>query len=210
MSAMASLHVFPPCDAAAIATRPRICTHLPGSPARAQVEQFIHSIYRERYGADVQQFSPTLVSLHNAQGDIVSAAGLRAASQEPLFLERYLNAPVQTRLAKLGYAVPRRAQIVEVGHLASNQAGSGKSLILQLAPILAAQGFQWVVCTLTEELRHLFLRLGLAPLALGVADPELLGEAASSWGSYYDHHPVVLAGQLDLALQALSRRGVLA
>jgi len=210
MSAMASLQVFPPCDAAAVATRPRICTHLPGSPARAQVEQFIHSIYRERYGADVQQFSPTLVSLHNAQGDIVSAAGLRAASQEPLFLERYLDAPVQTRLAKLGYAVPRRTQIVEVGHLASNQAGSGKSLILQLAPILAAQGFQWVVCTLTEELRHLFLRLGLAPLALGVADPELLGTAASGWGSYYDHHPVVLAGQLDLALQALSRRGVLA
>lgn len=210
MSAMASLQVFPPCDAAAIATRPRICSHLPGSPARAQVEQFIHSIYRKRYGADVQQFSPTLVSLHNAQGDIVSAAGLRAASQEPLFLERYLDAPVQTRLAKLGYAVPRRAQIVEVGHLASNQAGSGKSLILQLAPILAAQGFQWVVCTLTEELRHLFLRLGLVPLALGVADPELLGTAASGWGSYYDHHPVVLAGQLDLALQALSRRGVLA
>lgn len=210
MSAMASLQVFPPCKTASRPARPRICTHLPGSPARAQVEQFIQGVYRERYSADVQQFSPTLVSLHNAQGDIVSAAGLRAASQEPLFLERYLDAPVQTRLAKLGYAVPRRAQIVEVGHLASNQAGSGKSLILQLAPILAAQGFQWVVCTLTEELRHLFLRLGLAPLALGVADPELLGTVASGWGSYYDHHPVVLAGQLDLALQALSRRGVLA
>ena len=210
MSAMASLHVFPPCNAAAAATPPRMCTHVPGSPARAQVEQFIHGVYRARYGADVRQFSPTLVSLHDAQGNIVSAAGLRAASQEPLFLERYLDAPVQTRLAKLGYAVPRRTQIVEVGHLASIKAGSGKSLILQLAHLLAAQGFQWVVCTLTEELRHLFLRLGLAPLALGVADPELLGEAASGWGSYYDHHPVVLAGQLDLALQALSRRGVLA
>jgi len=210
MSAMASLQVFPPCNTAAIATRPRIRTHLPGSPARAQVEAFIQGIYRERYGADVRHFSPTLVSLHNEQGDIVSAAGFRAASQEPLFLERYLDAPVQTRLAKLGYAAPMRTQIVEVGQLASNKAGSGKSLILQLAPILAAQGFQWVVSTLTEELRHLFLRLGIAPLALGMADPDLLGEAASGWGSYYEHHPVVLAGQLDLALQALSRRGVLA
>jgi len=210
MSAMASLQVFPPCNAAAIATRPRIRTHVPASPARAQVEAFIQGIYRDRYGADVRHFSPTLVSLHNEQGDIVSAAGYRAASQEPLFLERYLDAPVQTRLAKLGYAAPQRTQIVEVGHLASNKAGSGKSLILQLAPILAAQGFQWVVSTLTEELRHLFLRLGIAPLALGMADPELLGEAASGWGSYYDHHPVVLAGQLDLALQALNRRGILA
>ena len=210
MSAMASLQVFPPCNTAAVLKRPRICTHLPGSPARAQVEHFIRSVYRERYGADVREFSPTLVSLHNEQGDIVSAAGFRAASQEPLFLERYLDAPVQTRLARLGYAAPQRAQIVEVGHLASIKAGSGKSLILQLAPILAAQGFQWVVSTLTEELRHLFLRLGIAPLALGMADPELLGEAASGWGSYYEHHPVVLAAQLDLALQALSRRGALA
>ncbi len=210
MSAMASLQVFPPCSSAVLPARPRIHTHVPGSPARAQVEDFIHGIYRERYGADVQHFSPTLVSLHDAQGDIMSAAGYRSASQEPLFLERYLDAPVQTRLAKLGYAAPQRAQIVEVGHLASNKAGSGKSLILQLAPILATQGFQWVVSTLTEELRHLFLRLGIPPLALGMADPELLGEAASGWGSYYEHHPVVLAGQLDVALQVLSRRGALA
>ena len=210
MSAMASLQVFPPCRSAVLPERPRIQTHVPGSPMRAQVEDFIHSIYRDRYVADVQHFSPTLVSLHDAQGEIVSAAGYRAASQEPLFLERYLDTPIETRLARADGTVPKRTQIVEVGHLASNKAGSGRSLILQLAPLLAGQGFQWVVSTLTEELRHLFLRLGIAPLALGMADPELLGEAASGWGSYYDHHPVVLAGQLDLALQALNRRGALA
>ena len=207
MSAMASLQIFPPCSAAALPVHTRIHTHVPGSPRRAQVEDFIRSVYRDSYGADVRHFSPALVSLHDAQGDMVAAAGYRAASQEPLFLERYLDAPIQTRLAKAGGAVPRRAQIVEVGHLASRRPGSGKSLILQLAPLLAGQGFQWVVSTLTEELRHLFMRLGIAPLALGMADPELLGDAASGWGSYYDHHPVVLAGQLDLALHALTRRG---
>jgi hypothetical protein len=65
-----------------------------------------------------------------------------------------------------------------------------------------------VVGTLTEELRHLFVRLGIAPLALGVADPALLGAEAVHWGTYYDHRPLVLAGQLDVALQALSRRRV--
>lgn len=210
MSFMASRQVLPPGDDSALSARPRIRTHLPGSPARAQVEDFIGRIYRDSYGADVRHFSPTLVSLHDAQGEIVSAAGYRAASQEPLFLERYLDTPIQTRLTTTGGAAPERARIVEVGHLASGKVGSGKSLILQLAPLLAAQGFLWVVSTLTEELRHLFLRLGIAPLALGMADPDLLGDAAAAWGSYYDHHPVVLAGQLDLALQTLSRRGVLA
>lgn len=210
MSFMASLQVLPPGGDSTRPTRPRIRTHVPGSPARAQVEDFIGRIYHHSYGADVRHFSPTLVSLHDAQGEIVSAAGYRAANQEPLFLERYLDTPIQTRLTKVGGVEPQRAHIVEVGHLASARAGSGRSLILQLAPLLAGQGFLWVVSTLTEELRHLFLRLGIAPLALGMADPDLLGESAAAWGSYYDHHPVVLAGQLDLALQTLNRRGVLA
>jgi hypothetical protein len=77
-----------------------------------------------------------------------------------------------------------------------------------LGPHLAAQGFQWVVSTLTEELRHLFVRLGVAPLALGVADPAALGDGAAGWGRYYNHRPVVLAGQLELALQRLARRRV--
>ena len=78
--------------------------------------------------------------------------------------------------------------------------------MLLLAPHLAAAGHHWVVSTLTQELRHLFVRLGIAPLALGVADPALLGDDAARWGTYYDHHPVVLAGQLEPALQALARR----
>jgi hypothetical protein len=94
---------------------------------------------------------------------------------------------------------------VEVGHLAAQKAGEGRRLILLLGPHLAERGLQWVVSTLTEELRRLFVRLGVIPLALGVADPALLGEDAAHWGSYYAHHPVVLAGQIGPALAALSR-----
>ena len=75
-----------------------------------------------------------------------------------------------------------------------------------MGPHLASQGFEWVVSTLTAELRHLFLRIGVTPLALGVADPVLLGEAARNWGRYYEHHPVVLAGHLPQALRQLARR----
>ena len=33
-----------------------------------------------------------------------------------------------------------------------------------------------------------------------------LGDEAAHWGSYYDHRPVVLAGQLQPALPLLARR----
>lgn len=174
----------------------------PSHPERHEVEQFIAAVYRTHYGADVTRFAPLLVARRDAAGTLVAAAGFRAGDEGPLLLERYLAQPVQALLDA------PRARIVEVGHLAAVRAGEGRKLVLQLAPLLAGRGFQWVVGTLTEELRHLFLRLGIAPIALGVADPALLGSEAARWGRYYDHHPVVLAGAIEPALQVLARRGI--
>lgn len=180
--------------------------HGPDTPGRAEVEALIRRVYRARYGADVRRFAPTLVGLHDADGTLVAAAGYRGADQGRLYLERYLDAPVEALLADAGPA-PQRARIVEVGHLAADRAGEGRRLILQLGPHLAAQGYHWFVGTLTQELRHLFVRLGVPPRALGVADPALLGDEAHLWGRYYEHRPVVLAGQLQQALQIVARRG---
>jgi hypothetical protein len=55
-------------------------------------------------------------------------------------------------------------------------------------------------------LQHVFVRLGIAPIALGAADPARLGPEAQCWGTYYEHHPVVVAGRIDLALNRLARR----
>ena len=63
-----------------------------------------------------------------------------------------------------------------------------------------------MVSTLTEELRRLFLRIGVTPLTLGAADPAALGDEAVHWGSYYEHRPLVLAGHLPQALRRLSGR----
>jgi len=187
----------------------RLRTHGPGAPDRADVETFIRDVYRERYGADVTAFAPILVSLADDKGVVTAAAGYRAGDRGPLFLEQYLSAPIETYLVQGPSALPERRRLVEVGHLAATRAGAGRHLILMLGPHLAAQGFQWVIGTLTQELRQLFLRLGVAPLSLAEADPALLGEEIARWGSYYDHRPVVLAGRIDVALQAFSRRRLL-
>lgn len=173
--------------------------------SRGEVEAFVRRVYAQRFGADLKTFAPVLVSLRDAQGP-VAAAGFRPAARGPLFLERYLGAPVETLLAAQTGAAPAREHIVEVGHLAAGKSGEGRRLIRAMAPHLAALGFQWVVSTLTEELRHLFVRIGVTPLALGHADPRVLGAEAGHWGSYYDHGPVVLAGHLQHAMRQLARR----
>jgi hypothetical protein len=195
-----------PCPPGDVARTPRLAVHRAGDATRAGVEEFIRQVYARRFGADVTAFAPVLVSLHDpVDGSIVAAAGYRQAAGSTLFLERYLDAPIEQVLARQGSDAPAREGIFEVGHLAAQRAGEGRRLIFLLGDHLAGAGAQWVVSTLTEELRHLFVRLGITPLALGRADPSVLGDTAGQWGSYYDHHPVVLAGQVQQALRLLAR-----
>jgi len=184
---------------------PRIRVHRHGDAQRAEVERFIHGVYAQRYGADVPAFAPVLVSLQDETG-ILAAAGYRDASDGPLFLERYLDQPIESLLVSLREGSLTRHGIAEVGHLSAHRAGEGRRLIMRLGPHLAEQGFSWVVTTVTQELLHLFVRLGLTPLMLGTADPRALGPSARRWGSYYDHRPSVVCGQLKRALQQMQRR----
>lgn len=187
----------------------RLDLHPAQTRLRPVVERFIGGVYADRYDAQVPSFMPQLVSRSSADGELLAAAGYRSAA-EPLFLERYLDVPVDQLIAQHGGGLlPPRARIVEVGHLAARRAGHGRALILQLASYLNEQRVEWVVSTLTEELRHLFERMGVQPLELGRADPTRLGAGAQAWGRYYAHRPMVLAGHLPTVLERLAARGLL-
>jgi hypothetical protein len=180
--------------------------HLPEDPCRAEVEDFIRGVYHRHYGASIQAFTPVLVSLADASGHVVAAAGYRSAGAGALYLERYLREPIEEELGWHSERPITRREVVEVGHLASSQAGAGRRLMLLLGPHLAQQRFRWAVATLTQQLRQMMGRIGVAPLALAAADPAALGEEAVFWGSYYEHAPLVLAGEIQPALRRLARR----
>jgi hypothetical protein len=176
----------------------------PGDATRTLVEDFIAGVYREAYGAEVQSWTPALVSA-SLDGALVAAAGYRSASH-PLFLERYLPDPVEAMLGRLAGRPVERRRIVEVGHFASTRPGEGRRLLVRLARHLAQAGFRWVVSTATLELRQLLCEIGLTPYALAPADPRHLEDGGRGWGSYYDHGPVVVAGDLIRGLAILERR----
>lgn len=176
-----------------------------GSPRREAGEAFIAEIFRRRHGAELRSFAPNLVLMERS-GRIAAAAGWRAAAEAPLFLESYLDAPVEVAVSRAaGHAVGRE-RIVEVGHLASDAPGGTVAVILALASHLDRLGFEWVVFTATDELISIFRRLALPPLAIAVADPRRLGARANDWGRYYDSRPVVVAGRIRLALERAAPR----
>jgi len=178
-----------------------LCAHT--GEARRDVERFIHQSFARSYGADVRHFLPRLLSLHRDDASLLAAFGTRPAAAGRLFLETYLDQPIQRVLSdRLGTAI-RRDQVVEVGNLAA-QPGSTRLMIAALTALLYGEGFRWVVFTGAPQLHNSFLRLGLEPLVLGPADKKRLPAAdREGWGSYYDQGPHVFAGDIQHGLRLL-------
>lgn len=183
-----------------------VCHTVVGTPRREAVESFIAQVFHEHHGAEVSVFAPNLMMLEEA-GRIIAAAGWRCAGDERLFLETYLDEPIETVVARLAGQPVCRQAIVEVGNLASDRPGGSVDVILALAAHLDRLGYEWVTFTATRELIGIFRRLGLPPLALAPADPDRLGSDAAHWGRYYDTQPIVVAGRIARALDRMQRHG---
>jgi hypothetical protein len=192
-----------------VASRHLMRNHLPqlgvthttiGSPRRREAEDFIRARFAEHYNATVPGFAPNLMLLENDER-VVAATGWRCAGSEALYLESYLDAPIEQLMARLAGQPVRRDRIVEVGNLAADRPGASIDVVLALSRHLDSLGYEWVVFTATRELIGIFSRLGLPLLALAAADPARLGAQAGAWGSYYETAPVVVAGKIRTALE---------
>lgn len=183
----------------------------PTSPARDRValEAFIGDRFAERYGARIRHFMPELLGLEDGAGKLRASVGLRDAGCESLFLERYLDHPVECEIRAACGDLPPRERIVEVGNLAARSGGAARLLIVALADLLAAEGFDWVVFTATPEVVNSFHRLELEPIALGDAQASRMGAELADWGSYYDAQPQVMAGHIGRGRARLSSADLL-
>jgi hypothetical protein len=172
-------------------------------PDRAHVEGFIEQIYARRFGSVIARHYPTLINVHDGHGRIVAAVGLRLAAEEPLFLERYLDRPVQLALSRAKHGPVDRRGIVEIGNLASASRGASVFLFVTLAAYLRQQNLTYGVVTGTKALRRSFALFGFDFVELGVANPDALPDKGASWGSYYARDPKVLGGAIAPACARL-------
>lgn len=198
---------------ARIGREPSLCLQLAQADAgerRAALERFIRQRFAEHYQARVRHFMPCLLGLHDQNGAVQGAVGLRSAQRRPLFLERYLDEPIEQAVSQRCGREVTREEIVEVGNLAAFGNASARLLIVALTDLLVAQGFRWVVFTGTPALLNSFQRLALDPLPLGLADPTRMGEELADWGSYYASRPQLMAGEILPGHQRLLQLGVYA
>lgn len=165
-------------------------------PHRKVAEDFIAGGFLRSHNACVKTFLPRLLTLKDAFGSIHAVVGCRRADQERLFLERYLDSPIEAILSQRSGLRVERNQIVELGNLACRNAETARRFLAVLPRHLLDSGALWITFTATAVVRKLIGETGASPLDLALASSDRVADSTNEWGRYYATDPRVLAGYL--------------
>ncbi len=174
----------------------RLAATLPHDPQRHELESYVRAAFARKHSADVQSFMPTLLAFRDASASLCGVVGLRAASHSSLYLERYLDKPVESALSTASAATVRRDQIVEVGNLAGRNCRAAMRMVAQLPAYLLAHDYRWIVFTATSTVREILLGFGAPLVELARAERSRVAGGRDDWGTYYETDPRVFAGFL--------------
>ncbi len=167
-----------------------------GTELYEQACQFTRQSYEKRLGCQLEAFYPRIFVLSSEEG-ILGVCGIRTTADEPLFLEQYLDMPIEQYIDG-----GDRDSIVELGGFSARSRIQALEVMGRLAHTLAEEGFTQVACTANLPVRQCLRKLGVSFVEISSADPDRL-DASDSWGDYYRTSPLVLVGDISGGLDAI-------
>lgn len=173
-----------------------IRAYLPTHSERARVENYIASVFKQSFAADLQDFLPLLITFENTAGEIFAALGMRFADQQILFAEQYSHKDIDSVVLEKFNFLDTREHIVEIGSLASTESGYARYLFLAMTKILTNWRYQWLTFTAIPAVVNVFKKLRLNPIELCSATIKDLVHTNTNWGTYYDKNPKVMIGDV--------------
>jgi len=164
---------------------------------------FIRRCFAKAFGAAPPRSYSDFVRHGTGQG-CSAVLGYRRASEGALFLEVYLDRPVEHALGQVLGRPVTREQVVELGNLVACNPWAMVELWGAAANDLGGTS-EIAVATLTARLRRMFERVGIRLVELAPARSEALGHESAAWGRYYDDDPRVCAGMIEQGQDAIAR-----
>ena len=161
---------------------------------RLEVEAFIAEVFYRAYGARVKNFMPRLIALRDENYHLMAAFGMREASVSPLFLEQYVDDPIEAVIEKTLRLNIRREHITEIGNLAVVNPRNAGILISHVIEHSINAGVQLCVATAHHTLQNGLIKGGCDVFPIHAVDIERLPAAEQAdWGRYYDNQPQIIA-----------------
>ncbi|ASD69527.1 thermostable hemolysin [Pseudoalteromonas piscicida] len=164
--------------------------------ARGELEHAIHSGFAHAFGADIHEYYPLLSHLNYRQSDCF--LGLRFATKDALFVEQYLNCPVEQCLSM----VAERSHIAELGNLFSTGRMATLSHFIVLTQALLESDIRYLVFTATKQVRALMKLCQVEVNKISLAHGTIA--SAKDYGSYYQCAPMVCSVDLHQAQQVIT------
>ena len=176
---------------------------------REELERFIAAKYLQVHKAELGEYLPLLLGIRD-KGSLASVSGFRPGLYRPMFLEQYLDIPIEQQVSNLAKRPVDRCSLVEIGNFAVTRRGYGPLAMTMMAAILSEAGYEWMIFTATEQVERLISRLGFRPQYLAGADADRLVGDKSRWGSYYENNPSVMVGHIETAIEVIAQNPRLA
>ena len=157
----------------------------PVSPCRVEFEQFVMRAFEREHDAAVRTFMPGAVGCRDRERGLRSVVGLRPATGQTLYLERYLDRPVDEVIGVTSGRDVCRDRVVEIGNLAGRNCRASVRLVASLPGLLLSMRFDWVVFTATNTVRGILETLGAPLFELAPAGKAYAAGGIDRWGRYY-------------------------
>jgi hypothetical protein len=159
---------------------------------RNEIEHFIKQGFLKNYQAKISVTMPHLLSLCN--GKYKAALGIRRG-KDNLFIEQYISGGIEQQPVFVENNITRR-DIVEIGHLFSNNQRFTIPLFMITAVSLFYMNYKYMVFSGTEKVINLMEKSGVHCTHLCDAHENKIESVADEWGSYYSTNPKVIAVSL--------------
>lgn len=160
-----------------------------------RLEERIRVTYKQHFGACINNFMTRFAFYEHGNG-ATGVIGMRRATEETLFLERYLAQPIDEVIRTVTGLPVSRAAIAEVGQFAVEDRRIAADFFRDLVPFLVKQEFAWVCFTGTAKVRAILQRIGFHGLAVAIGDANAVKDGGDDWGTYYESSPLVIVGKL--------------
>ncbi|WP_461480902.1 thermostable hemolysin [Porticoccus sp.] len=188
---------------------PQLTLHGRYSRDRAVVENYVARQFEATYNARVSAFMPLFLGL-SCNRQLSAVTGINPATEQPLFLEQYLDHAIEAEIRRAFHTDVSRLGIAEIGNLAATQRGSSQLLFILLAATLHRAGFRWLTFTATPQVRKTICRLGFELRVITEASADRLSDDdADRWGSYYQSQPLVVVGDLNHGMDVIASKRML-
>jgi hypothetical protein len=186
-----------------LGANPNFQFHDVGSLQRHEAEDYVARCFAKAYQARITRFMPYLLTM-SCVGNISGVAGIRPATSSPLFVEQYLDAPVEDELAVIYNRFIPRDEIFELGNLSAMRPGVCQLIYMIGASVAYRAGFRYGVFACTQQVARALQKLRFSVKSIASADPDRLTGGAVQWGSYYETLPTVTVIDIAESMRALS------